>query len=53
VIGGIYVSQEQAANDRTPGLSKIPLLRWLFQRNTITDQSTELLIFITPRIIKS
>jgi type IV pilus assembly protein PilQ len=53
VIGGIYVSQEQAANDRTPGLSKIPLLKWLFQRNTLTDQSTELLIFITPRIIKS
>jgi type IV pilus assembly protein PilQ len=53
VIGGIYVSQEQASNDRTPGLSKIPLLRWLFQRNTLNDQSTELLIFITPRIIKS
>jgi type IV pilus assembly protein PilQ len=53
VIGGIYVSQEQASNDRTPGLSKIPLLKWLFQRNTLNDQSTELLIFITPRIIKS
>jgi type IV pilus assembly protein PilQ len=53
VIGGIYVSQEQAANDRTPGLSRIPLLGWLFKRDTITDQSTELLIFITPRIIKS
>jgi type IV pilus secretin PilQ/predicted competence protein len=53
VIGGIYVSQEQAANDRTPGLSRLPLLGWLFKRDTITDQSTELLIFITPRIIKS
>src|SRR5882672_305757 len=53
VIGGIYVSQEQANNDRTPGLSKIPLLRWLFKRESVTDQSTELLIFITPRIIKS
>jgi len=53
VIGGIYVSQEQASNDRTPGLSKIPLLKWLFQRNSLNDQSTELLIFITPRIIKS
>jgi type IV pilus secretin PilQ/predicted competence protein len=53
VIGGIYVSQEQVANDRTPGLSRIPLLGWLFKRDTISDQSTELLIFITPRIIKS
>jgi type IV pilus assembly protein PilQ len=52
VIGGIYVSQEQANNDRTPGLSKVPLLKWLFKRDSITDSSTELLIFITPRIIK-
>jgi type IV pilus secretin PilQ/predicted competence protein len=53
VIGGIYVSQEQASNDRTPVLSRIPLLGWLFKRDTLNDQSTELLIFITPRIIKS
>jgi type IV pilus secretin PilQ/predicted competence protein len=53
VIGGIYVSQQQATNDRTPGLHKIPLLGWLFRRETLTDQSRELLIFITPRIIKS
>ena len=52
VIGGIYVSQEQAATDRTPGLGRIPLFGWLFRRDTLNDQSTELLIFITPRIIK-
>jgi type IV pilus assembly protein PilQ len=52
VIGGIYVSQEQAQTDRTPGLGMIPLLKWLFKRDTITDQNTELLVFITPRIIK-
>ena len=52
VIGGIYVSAQQATNDRTPGLHKIPLLGWLFRRQTLTDQSRELLIFITPRIIK-
>ena len=33
VIGGIYVSQEQQTNDRTPGLHKVPLLGWLFRRN--------------------
>jgi len=53
VIGGIYVSQEQAQTDRTPGLGQIPLLKWLFKRDTVNDQNTELLIFITPRIIKS
>jgi type IV pilus assembly protein PilQ len=52
VIGGIYVSQEQAQTDRTPGLGTIPLLKWLFKRDTINDQNTELLVFITPRIIK-
>jgi type IV pilus assembly protein PilQ len=52
VIGGIYVSQQQSTNDRTPGIYKLPLLGWLFRRETVTDQSRELLIFITPRIIK-
>jgi len=53
VIGGIFVSQEQTVNDRTPGLGQVPLIRWLFKRDDIRDQSTELLIFITPRIIKT
>ena len=53
VIGGIYVSQEQASTDRTPGLGQIPLLKWLFKRDTVNDQNRELLIFITPKIIKS
>ena len=53
VIGGIQVTQEQTSNNRTPGLNRLPLLGWLFKRDTLNDQSTELLIFITPRIIKS
>jgi type IV pilus assembly protein PilQ len=52
VIGGIFVSQEQANNDRTPGLSQVPLIKWLFRRDDVRDQSTELLIFITPKITK-
>jgi type IV pilus assembly protein PilQ len=52
VIGGIYVSREQTQQGRTPGLYRIPLLGWLFQRNEVTDESRELLIFITPRIIR-
>jgi type IV pilus secretin PilQ/predicted competence protein len=53
IIGGIFVSQEQSAQDRVPGLHRIPLLGWLFKRDSITDSSTELLIFITPRILGS
>jgi type IV pilus assembly protein PilQ len=52
VIGGIFVSREQVANDRTPGLHRIPLLGWLFKRDSVQDESRELLIFITPRIIR-
>jgi type IV pilus assembly protein PilQ len=52
VIGGIFVSQDQTINDKTPGLGSVPLLKWLFKREDIRNQSTELLIFITPRISK-
>ena len=34
-------------------MPKIPILGWLFQRREFTEESRELLIFITPRIIKS
>src|SRR5688500_14001986 len=50
VIGGIYVSREQTSQDRTPGLHRLPLLGWLFKRNEFSDESRELLIFITPKI---
>jgi type IV pilus assembly protein PilQ len=52
VIGGIFVSEEQSTNDRSPVLHRVPILKWLFQRNTLTDSSRELLIFITPRILR-
>jgi type IV pilus assembly protein PilQ len=52
VIGGIFTSREDVTNDRTPVLHRVPILKWLFQRNTLTDSSRELLIFITPRILR-
>ncbi|OFW06887.1 MAG: hypothetical protein A3H96_14590 [Acidobacteria bacterium RIFCSPLOWO2_02_FULL_67_36] len=52
IIGGIFVSREQSSNERTPALHRIPLLGWLFKRDSTSDESRELLIFITPRIIK-
>jgi type IV pilus assembly protein PilQ len=52
IIGGIFVTREQVSNDRTPGLYRLPLLGWLFKRDTTSDESRELLIFITPRIIR-
>jgi len=52
VIGGIYVSVEQTAQDRVPLMHRIPLLGWLFKRDSLSDESRELLIFITPRITR-
>ena len=52
VIGGIYISREQTSQDRTPGLHRLPLLGWLFKRNEFSDESRELLIFITPKIVR-
>ena len=53
VIGGIYISNSTTARDQTPGLGRIPLLGWLFRRDSITDDNSELLIFITPKILKT
>jgi type IV pilus assembly protein PilQ len=50
VIGGIYLSRQQAQEDRTPALYRLPLLGWLFKKDRVEDESRELLIFITPRI---
>jgi type IV pilus assembly protein PilQ len=52
VIGGILQSQETSNRDQTPGLGNIPLLGWLFRREDTRNESQELLIFITPRIIR-
>jgi type IV pilus secretin PilQ/predicted competence protein len=52
VIGGIYQNNSIAAESHTPGLGRIPLLKWLFRRDSTIEGSTELLIFITPRISK-
>jgi len=50
VIGGIMKSEETSSRDGVPGLSRIPLLSWLFRRDTRSSDQRELLIFITPRI---
>ena len=53
VIGGIYFSSQEARQSRTPLLHRVPLLGWLFKNDLMNNQNNELLIFITPRILKS
>jgi type IV pilus assembly protein PilQ len=52
VIGGIYQGQESLSKQNTPFMSQIPILGLLFKNNTTRIQTTELLIFITPRIVR-
>lgn len=52
VIGGINEAVTQFTEDRTPGLHRVPLIGRLFRRDTTTDDEGELLIFITPRIVR-
>ena len=50
VIGGIQTRNESVSLQGIPFLSKIPLLGWLFKKETRRDDKSELLIFITPTI---
>ncbi len=52
VVGGIYQSNEQTAQQSTPFLSKLPILGYLFRNRFVTSTNNELLLFITPRIVK-
>ncbi|MEC4685974.1 MAG: type IV pilus secretin PilQ [Nitrospirota bacterium] len=52
VIGGIYKTVNNNSESGVPSLKDIPILGWLFKNKKKEAQTNELLIFITPRIIK-
>jgi type IV pilus secretin PilQ/predicted competence protein len=52
VIGGIYRTEDSYTQERVPLLWKIPVLGNLFKSMARTKTNRELLIFLTPRIIK-
>jgi len=51
-IGGLYVKREQRTETQVPILSAIPVLGYLFKHTERSDTRSELLIFLTPVIIK-
>jgi len=51
VIGGIYEQNDRTDVTKIPLLGDIPLLGWLFKNQTTSTGKTELLVFITPRIV--
>lgn len=52
VIGGIYSQTLNDADTKVPLLGDIPVLGYLFKSTTKQDDKSELLIFVTPRILK-
>ena len=53
VIGGIYESTDTNQSDGVPGLRSVPVIGTLFQGSSTTKDKSELLIFVTPTILKN
>jgi general secretion pathway protein D len=53
VIGGLMQNTKLKTDSKVPLLGDIPLLGYLFKRTQSTDAKTELLIFLTPSIVKN
>lgn len=53
VIGGIYSKKQIETRNKIPFLGDIPYLGYLFSNTVIGDTDSELLIFITPKIIET
>ncbi|MBN1535006.1 MAG: hypothetical protein JXA20_20225 [Spirochaetes bacterium] len=51
VIGGLIRNNKSEIVYKTPFLGDIPLLGWLFKQKTVTNVKSNLLVFITPRIV--
>ncbi len=52
VLGGVYTETNSDQVNRTPVLGELPVLGWLFKTTAISNDKSELLIFITPKIVK-
>jgi type IV pilus assembly protein PilQ len=52
VIGGIYEQAQSNTTNKIPVLGDLPYVGFLFKQNQKVDDKSELLVFITPRILK-
>lgn len=51
VLGGIYEQVSRKATDKVPFFGDLPVVGYAFKRNTKQEDKTELLIFITPKVM--
>lgn len=52
-LGGLISTNYQNTITKVPLLGDIPILGWLFKRKDVTERKTNLLVFITPHIIRT
>lgn len=52
VVGGVMSIDESTSVSGWPWLQKIPVLGWLFKTENINRNKKQLLVFVTPRILK-
>jgi type IV pilus assembly protein PilQ len=52
VLGGIYEQTMRDDVERVPFFGELPLVDWMFKNTSKTDNKEELLIFVTPKIVK-
>jgi len=52
VLGGIYTSEERSDTSKVPVLGDLPYVGFLFKNNQKVDDRRELLVFISPKILK-
>jgi type IV pilus assembly protein PilQ len=51
VIGGVFSNTQSRSVDKVPFLGDLPYLGRMFRRDIVSDAKSELLIFLTPRIL--
>jgi general secretion pathway protein D len=52
VIGGLMQEREEEGITKTPILGDIPVLGWLFKHKNVTKNKTNLLVFLSPHVVK-
>ncbi len=53
MLGGLISNNQQESVSKVPLLGDIPVLGWLFKHTSTTNRKTNLLVFITPRVVRS
>ena len=51
VIGGIYTRTKAVNFDKIPWIADVPIIGWFFKQKAEADTRSEVLIFLTPKIV--